>query len=274
MTEGQGKSKDYALGYGDATVAWMAARHVGYQGAFLAKHLESGMSLLDCGCGPGTLTCGLAEIVSPGQVTAMDIEATQIEKAQSLASEKGLQNIQFQQASILKLPFEDNSFDAVFVSAVLGNIDRPYDAVTEVFRVLKPGGVAGIREFDHGSNMVFPQSPMFARSLNLYIAMRKQSGHAENFGRELKGAMHAAGFAQIEARGVYETYSSDDEIEAYAKGIVGIFEEMFGGKAVKLGLIDQATYEQMLQSWHDWAQDPAAFFANGWVEAIGRKPDA
>ena len=268
------KDKEYALGYGDATVAWMAARHVGHQGAFFAQHLTPGMSLLDCGCGPGTLTCGLAEIVAPGQVTAMDIEATQIEKARALALEKGLHNIQFQQASIFELPFEDNSFDAIFVSAVMGNIDRPYDAMKEVFRVLKPGGVAGLREFDHGGNMVFPQSPMFARSINLYIAMRKQNGHAEDFGRELKGAMHAAGFAQIEARGVYETYSSAAEVEAYAKGIVGIFEEMFGDKAVKLGLIDQATCEEMIQSWSDWSQDPAAFFATGWVEAIGRKSGA
>jgi len=271
MTDGQSTKKEYALGYGDATVAWMASRHVGYQGAFLAKHLASGMSLLDCGCGPGTLTCGLAEIVAPGRVNAVDVELTQIEKARALAAEKGLQNIEFQQASILELPFDDNSFDAVFVSAVMGNIDRPYDAVKEVFRVLKPGGIAGLREFDHGGNMAFPQSPMFARSVNLYIAMRKRNGHAEDFGRELKGAMHEAGFADIEARGVYETYSSPEEIEAYAKGIVGIFEEMFGDKAIKLGLIDQASYQEMIQAWQDWAEDPAAFFATGWVEAIGRK---
>ena len=274
MTDHQSKEKEYALGYGDATVSWMASRHVGYQGAFLAKHLASGMSLLDCGCGPGTLTCGLAEIVAPGSVTAIDVEETQVKKVQALAAEKGLENIQFRQASILELPFEDDSFDAVFVSAVLGNIDRPYDAVKEVFRVLKPGGIAGLREFDHGGNMAFPQTPMFARSINLYIAMRRQNGHAEDFGRELKGAMHKAGFSEIEARGVYETYSSEGDVKAYATGIMGIFEEMFGDKAIKLGLIDQATYEDMIRSWQDWAQEPGAFIANGWVEAIGRKTGA
>ena len=263
----------YALGYGEGTVGWMAARHVEHQGAFFAQHLKPGMSLLDCGCGPGTITCGLAKIVAPGPVTAIDIEPSQVEAAARLAESQKLDAVACQQASILDLPFDDNAFDAVFVSAVLGNLSKPEEAVKEIFRVLKPGGLAGVREFDHGGNMAHPMSPVLSRSINLYLSMRQQSGHAENYGRQVKGALGRVGFSDVVAKGVYETYASEDEVHAYADGILAIFEEIFGDKAIKLGLVDRASYEEMIEAWQDWAKDPAAFFATGWVEALARKPE-
>ena len=262
----------YALGYGEGTVGWMAARHVDHQGAFFAQHLAPGMSLLDCGCGPGTITCGLAEIVAPGVVTAIDIEPSQVEATTRLAESQELDTITCQQASILDLPFDDNAFDAVFVSAVLGNLNAPEEAVKEVFRVLKPGGLVGIREFDHGGNMVHPITPVFARSINLYLSMRQQSGHVENYGRQVKGVLGRIGFADIVTKGVYESYTTEQEVRAYADGILAIFEEMFGDKAIKLGLVDRVSYEEMVEAWQVWADDPAAFFATGWVEALARKP--
>ncbi len=42
--------ENYILGYGDSALAWMKSRTVEHHGAFLLHYLESGMSLLDCGC--------------------------------------------------------------------------------------------------------------------------------------------------------------------------------------------------------------------------------
>ena len=56
-----------------------AAREVTQAAGFLMPHLESGMTLLDCGCGPGTITVGLAEAVAPGQVVGIDLEPGMIE---------------------------------------------------------------------------------------------------------------------------------------------------------------------------------------------------
>ncbi len=265
------KEPSYALGYGKGSVGWMASRHVGHQGAFFAQHLKAGMHLLDCGCGPGTLTCGFAEIIAPGPVTAIDIEPSQVATTAARAKDLGLANVTCRTASIYDLPFDDNSFDAVFVSAVLGNIAKPYDAVKEIYRVLKPGGVAGIREFDHAANMMYPTNPIFARSIELYLEMRRHSGNAENFGREVKSAMHQAGFHNIDAKGVYESYASETDVHAYAEGIIAIFEEMFGVNAIANGLTTQDEYDAMIKAWRDWPNDPGAFFTTAWVEALGWK---
>src|SRR5215510_171224 len=58
----------YVAGYNPATVQHYTRRTVARQAAFILPHLRSGMTLLDCGCGPGTMTIGLAHIVAPGLV--------------------------------------------------------------------------------------------------------------------------------------------------------------------------------------------------------------
>ena len=48
-------------------------RDFGQVSAFFSDRLKPGMNVLDCGCGPGTLTLGLAQAVDPGQTTGIDI---------------------------------------------------------------------------------------------------------------------------------------------------------------------------------------------------------
>ena len=91
---------------------------------YLLPHLKSGMTLLDCGCGPGTITLGLAEVVAPAQATGIDLEPGMIEQAKAFAAERQVENVEFQQADIRDLPFPDNSFDIVLTrSPVRGATD-------------------------------------------------------------------------------------------------------------------------------------------------------
>jgi ubiquinone/menaquinone biosynthesis C-methylase UbiE len=75
------RREHYSPGYSAELVSSYQARDVRVEAAFLSGYLRPGMSLLDCGCGPGTITAGLAEIVAPGAVTAVDIEPSQVERA-------------------------------------------------------------------------------------------------------------------------------------------------------------------------------------------------
>jgi ubiquinone/menaquinone biosynthesis C-methylase UbiE len=67
--------EQYTMGYGPAATAIMAMRTAESHAAFFLPYLKPGLSLLDCGCGPGTITAGFAELVAPGEVVGTEIEA-------------------------------------------------------------------------------------------------------------------------------------------------------------------------------------------------------
>ena len=62
---------------------------------FFIPYLQPGMTLLDCGCGPGTIALGLAEAVAPDQVTGIDLEPSMIERALAIARERHTENVRF-----------------------------------------------------------------------------------------------------------------------------------------------------------------------------------
>ena len=83
----------------------LARRSAQRQAGFLLPLLERGTSLLDCGCGPGSITCDLARHVAPGTVVGIDADPAQAERAAARAIEEQLDNVSFQAASIYDLPF-------------------------------------------------------------------------------------------------------------------------------------------------------------------------
>lgn len=129
-------------------------------GLFL-KHASQGMRVLDVGCGPGSITVGLARELAPGIVTGIDIEASQISTADELAENETQSNCNFQVANILELPFENAEFDAVYGHTILMQFEDLNPVLTELWRVLKPGGLVGFRETDFGANLYFPEGSAF-----------------------------------------------------------------------------------------------------------------
>ena len=64
----------YSMSYGDDAHRHMLTRTAAAQADFLLPHLRPGMRLLDVGCGPGSITLDLAEVVAPGEVVGVDID--------------------------------------------------------------------------------------------------------------------------------------------------------------------------------------------------------
>src|SRR5687768_3303065 len=93
--------------------AALATRTAARDAAFFTRHLRAGMSVLDVGCGPGTITQGLAALVSPGRVVGIDIQAAPVERARAIAASHAQANLHFEVANLYDLPFADRSFDAV-----------------------------------------------------------------------------------------------------------------------------------------------------------------
>ena len=107
----------------------------------LLPYLKPGLRVLDFGCGPGTISVGLAKAIEPGELHGIDVEESQIDLARSAAESGGHRTAIFHVGSATRLPFEDDYFDAAHCHAVLMHIPDTQATLSEVRRVLKPGGI-------------------------------------------------------------------------------------------------------------------------------------
>ena len=112
----------YTLGYSSQTVQRLQKRTATKEAGFLLPHLSPSMRLLDCGCGPGSITVGLAEAVAPGRVVGVDIEPNQYRSAWSQMAKHPETNLRFASADVYHLPFAANTFDAAFLHNVLSHL--------------------------------------------------------------------------------------------------------------------------------------------------------
>ena len=105
----------------------------------VAPYLRPGISLVDLGCGAGSLTCGLASLIAPGEVLGFDISEDAIAGARGLAEQAGLANVRFSVADISQLDLPPDSLDVAHFSNVLRYMREPERAVQLAFRTLKSG---------------------------------------------------------------------------------------------------------------------------------------
>jgi ubiquinone/menaquinone biosynthesis C-methylase UbiE len=170
---------------------------------FFLPELLSGWRLLDAGCGPGTITLGLARKVAPGQVIGIDLEESQFGRARDRAKREEL-NLEFRKGSVYELPFEDGFFDAVYSHALLESLSDPAAALAELRRVLKPGGLIGVRASDLGGLLLDAASEGPAQALAAYVGNQKQRCTDPNMGRKLGRLLRGAGFRVLKQTASYE----------------------------------------------------------------------
>jgi ubiquinone/menaquinone biosynthesis C-methylase UbiE len=102
---------------------------------------EAGERILEIGPGTGYYTLDIAEWVGPeGTVEIFDLQQEFLDHTLGRAQERGLANVRPTQGDATALSFEDDSMDAVVLTAVLGEIPDPVAALREIGRVLKPTG--------------------------------------------------------------------------------------------------------------------------------------
>jgi ubiquinone/menaquinone biosynthesis C-methylase UbiE len=113
--------------------------------------INRGMRVLEVGCGSGSYTIFVARAVgSQGEVCALDIQANmlaQLNQKLKRPENQDIHNIHLYQNSAYELPFDDNSFDVVYMITVLQEIPDRKRALAEAFRVLKSGGKLAVTEW-------------------------------------------------------------------------------------------------------------------------------
>lgn len=108
MTEATPSGGSYTMGYSPEFLQLLDRRNAQAHAGHLLPHLKNDFRVLDFGCGPGTITVGLAQVVHTGEFHGIDMEESQIELARAAAKAGGHDNARFHVGNVYELPFEDD----------------------------------------------------------------------------------------------------------------------------------------------------------------------
>jgi ubiquinone/menaquinone biosynthesis C-methylase UbiE len=243
------------------------------EAAFLLRHLQSDIDILDCGCGPGTITIGLAQVVSTGRVTGMDMEDAQIARARELAAERKLTNIHFRAGNIYELPFPDASFDIVFAHAVFEHLSEPLKALSEIYRVLKVGGMIALRDADFDFLATGgPHEKILKDSCTIMAEQWKHVSGNPYIGKNLRALLNQAGYMNCEGTATAEYFGTSETTRSFGEFMSLYFENSdVAARIVALELATTEELDQIKAAWREWGKSPDAFAAVLWCEALGWK---
>ena len=288
MAPGDGEA--YTYGHSPVVVGVHEARTAEREAAFFLPRLRPGMRVLDAGCGPGTITVGLARAVAPAEVVGIDAEPGVLARARGLAAAQAVENVTFRPADVYALPFPDDYFDAVFAHTLLEHLRRPDAALRELCRVLRPGGgrgagpqagapdgapggVLGVRDCDWGSAVFWPADDAVARGAALYARVWAHNGGQPDCGRRLPALLREAGLTGVEASTSFRWDGSLESSRSFGTLLAERLRLPNLRRPIEAqGWLEGSTVEEVAAGCAAWSRHPDAFAAVVMVEACGIAP--
>ena len=266
------RHEKYTHGHAPATVRQHAQRTADEAAAFLLPELRPGLQVLDVGCGPGSITRGLAERVAPGRVVGIDLSRETLEAARQDAAARGLTNLRYEEGSVYELPFPDASFDVAYAHQVLQHLRERQAALREMLRVVQPGGLVAVRDVDWGTAVYWPRDPWIDRFIEVHHRTWYRNGGEPQMGRQLRALFNAAGVNDLEISAAVWCYATPPETTEWGESYADrLLTSPMGGRAVEYGFATRDDLEAMAAAFRRWAAHPDALWAFIHVAALGRK---
>jgi ubiquinone/menaquinone biosynthesis C-methylase UbiE len=246
----------YSVSHEEAQVEYVGGRRAAQWVNFFLSHLKPNFSVLDCGCGPGSITLDIAELVAPGLVIGIDVD-----------------DVSFEQGDAHALSFKENSFDAVLAHTILYHINGRLRTMREFHRVLKPGGVAGIADDDLRIAAFSPDLHCWHRLIDVWTQVVQHNGGNPFYSRHLRKLMLDAGFDKTAGFAVAaEQYGTLDQTRLYAKLVIDVMKSpRFVNLVTRQGWSSKAELSRIRRGLRAWGERPDAFYAVMYCAAIGWK---
>ncbi len=266
------RPETYLHGHHDSVLRSHRWRTAENSAAYLLDRLAPTAKVLDVGCGPGTITAGLAARVPDGHVIGIDRTGGVLDEARAFAAEKGVSNVTFSVGDAYNLGFDDDTFDVVHAHQVLQHLADPVAALREMRRVCRPGGVVAARDGDYGGMFWAPADPEMDEWLALYRRVARAIGGEPDAGRNLLAWARQAGFSEVTSTGNAWCYTGADGrawwSAAWAERLT---DSPFGDRAVEHGLATRADLERLAAAWLRWGASEDAWFFIPHGEILGTK---
>ncbi|ATL86348.1 class I SAM-dependent methyltransferase [Streptomyces malaysiensis subsp. malaysiensis] len=252
----------YTHGHHESVLRSHTWRTAANSAAYLTGHLRPHMRILDIGCGPGTITADLAELVPQGQVTGVDAEESVLERARAVAEERGLANVSFAVADVHALDHPDDSFCVVHAHQVLQHVGDPVGALREMRRVCAPGGIVAVRDSDYAAMTWYPSVPGLDSWLDLYRRVARANGGEPDAGRRLRSWALEAGFTDITSTATAWCYTTEEE-RTWWSGLWAdrTVASSYARLAVDGGHATEEELRSIAAAWRTWGGATDGWFA-------------
>jgi ubiquinone/menaquinone biosynthesis C-methylase UbiE len=213
--------------------------------------LQSGMKVLEIGCGGGDLAFDIALTVAPsGRVLGIDIDQTKLDLATREAAELGLTNVDFQYANIIE-PVSSGDFDLVHARFVLTHLTDPALALKHIWTALRPGGTVVVEDIDFSGYFCYPDSAALWRYVQLYTETTRRRSVDANIGPRLPSLLSQAGFEKIELNVVQPS-----GFEGEVKLISPLTMENIADAAIAEGLVTVEEVDKIVAELYAFAKAP------------------
>ena len=251
----------YVHGHHESVLRSHTWRTIENSAKYLEPYLTPENTLLDVGCGPGTITLDFAEKLSSGTVIGIDSSEGIITKALEGVSPSDKKNCSFKVGDAYNLDFGDNSFDIVHAHQLLQHLQDPIAALREMHRVVRPSGIVAIRDADYGGMVWSPSNPKLNEWMDLYQNMTRKNNVEANAGRFLFSWASQIDFSSISVSSSTWTFATPETREWWG----GLWAERiqkstFSEQVLSLGLADQQKLDELSQAFRHWARQPDGFF--------------
>jgi SAM-dependent methyltransferase len=244
----------YTHGHHESVLRSHRTRTAENSAAYLLPYLRAGMSVLDVGCGPATITVDLAARVAPGHVTAVENSDKAFGPARAEARIRNASNVSFVMSDVHALDLPDDTFDVVHAHQVLQHVADPVQALREMRRVCAPGGIVAARDADYAGFIWFPRLPALDRWLDLYRQAARANGGEPDAGRRLLSWASRAGFDDITPTGSMWCFATPETREWWGGMWADrILHSALAHQLVDSGLATPKDLSEISAAWRDWA---------------------
>ena len=252
----------YTHGHHESVLRSHSWRTAENSAGYLLPHLRPGMSLLDVGAGPGTITADLARLVEPGRTTALEASDAALDITKATFAKLDVR-VEFAVGDVHALRTPDDTYDVVHAHQVLQHVADPVRALREMRRVCKPGGIVAVRDSDYHGFVWYPELTELDEWMDLYQRMARANGGEPDAGRRLLSWALEAGFEKVDATASTWAFANEDDRAWWG--------EMWADRILKSALADQARTAGVLESqlnaisqaWQTWAARP-----DGWISIL------
>ena len=257
----------YTHGHHESVLKSHTWRTIANSAQYLSSALEPGMSLLDVGCGPGTITVEFADRLAPGRVVGLDAAAEVI----AIAREAARANLEFLVGDAYTLPFDDDTFDVVHAHQLLQHVADPVAVLREFRRVAKPGAIVAARDVDYAGTIWYPEFLGLDAWIKLGARVHRSNGGEPDAGRRLKAWALEAGFDDVTSTASLWNFSNAVDREWWGSMWQSrVIESAFATDAVAKGFASIRELEFISSAWREWADSDSGWLAIPHGEVIAR----